>query len=77
MGIENATIRLRHYKRWSKSLFTGYVRHFLALKVQASGWPAECQTPEQKAHFLEMYQSIGVKIDPEKMQKNPGLRFIA
>jgi hypothetical protein len=75
--IENATICLRHYKQWSKNLFTGYVRHFLALKVQASGWPPECRTEEQKAKFLEMYAAIGVKIDPAKVEKNPGLRFIA
>lgn len=53
------------------------MNHFLALKVQASGWPDECQTDEQKAQFLEMYKSTGVKIDPEKMHKNSGLRFIA
>ena len=75
--MKNATICLRHYKKWSKNLFTGYVRHFLALKVQASGWPPDCMTDEQRAQFLRMYAAIGVKIDPSKVQKNPGLRFIA
>jgi hypothetical protein len=58
-------------------LFTDYVRHFLLLKVQASGFPANVQSEEEKQQFLQEYKDMGVFIDPEKMQYNPGLRFIS
>ncbi|KAL3084051.1 hypothetical protein niasHT_033771 [Heterodera trifolii] len=43
-----------HYDRWASkeagnSLFAGYVDTMLRLKVEASGWPADCQTVEQRA----------------------------
>jgi hypothetical protein len=58
-------------------LFTDYVRHFLLLKVQASGFPANVQSEEEKQQFLQEYKDMGIIIDPEKMQYNPGLRFIS
>jgi hypothetical protein len=49
----------------------------LRLKVQASDFPANVQTDEEKQQFLQQYKDMGIIIDPTKMQFNPGLRFIA
>ncbi|KAK3925255.1 putative DNA polymerase [Frankliniella fusca] len=59
-------------------LFSAYVRCFMALKIQASGWPSDCETEEQKAKFVEdTLQHDGVTLDPTKMIKNPALRTLA
>ncbi|KAK3915370.1 GTPase Der [Frankliniella fusca] len=34
-------------------LLSAYVRRFMALKIQASGWPPECDTEEKQAKFVE------------------------
>ncbi|KAK3926026.1 FERM and PDZ domain-containing protein 2, partial [Frankliniella fusca] len=34
-------------------LLSAYVRRFMALKIQASGWPTDCDTEEKKAQFVE------------------------
>jgi hypothetical protein len=71
-------IYFRHYTQWSSNLFSDYVRHFLRLKVQASGFPDDIQTPEQQEQFLWQYKHLlGINIEPAKMQYNPGLRFIS
>lgn len=48
------------------------------VKVEASGFPPEVQTIDQKRAFAEIYKVYyGIEIDLERVQKNPGLRFIA
>jgi hypothetical protein len=66
----------RHYTQWSNSLFADYVRHFLRLKIEASGFPASVLTEEQKQQFVSAYKAMGVDIDPANVRYNPGLRFI-
>ncbi|XP_052131334.1 uncharacterized protein LOC127751597 [Frankliniella occidentalis] len=59
-------------------LLSAYVRCFMALKIQASGWPVDCDTDELKAKFVEdTLKHDGVIIDPAKMIKNPALRTLA
>ncbi|KAL3091113.1 hypothetical protein niasHS_004905 [Heterodera schachtii] len=53
-----------HYDRWASkeagnSLFAGYVDTMLRLKVEASGWPADCQTVEQRARYVARYADRG------------------
>jgi hypothetical protein len=58
-------------------LFSAYVRCVLAIKIQASGWPAECDTAEKKQRYIdEVKKHDGITIDPNKVAKNPGLRTI-
>lgn len=59
-------------------LFSGYVRCFMALKIQASGWPEDCDSPEKKKCFIEdVENNDGIIIDPTKMLKNPALRTLS
>jgi hypothetical protein len=59
-------------------LFDEYVNTFLKIKQQASGWPRQDMTEEEKEHYIKQYeQKEGVKLDPSQIQKNPGLRSLA
>ncbi|KAL3085495.1 hypothetical protein niasHS_008203 [Heterodera schachtii] len=69
-----------HYERWASlemgnSLFAGYVDTMLRLKVEASGWPADCQTAEQRTRFVARYaDQEGIRLEAGRVQPNPGLR---
>ena len=59
-------------------LLSAYVRRFMALKIQASGWPEDCKTQEQKQKFMDDVKKYdGIIIDQTKMEKNPALRTLA
>ncbi|KAK3916521.1 putative DNA polymerase [Frankliniella fusca] len=59
-------------------LLSAYVRCFMALKIQASGWPADCESQEQKDKYVaDTLKYDGVVLDPAKMVKNPALRTLA
>ena len=59
-------------------LLSAYIRCFMALKIQASGWPPECDTPEKKQKFVDDVKKYdGIVIDPLKMEHNPALRTLA
>ena len=59
-------------------LLSAYVRCFMALKIQASGWPEDCKTEEQRKQFVaDVLKYDGIVIDPLKMEKNPALRTLA
>uniref|UniRef100_A0AC35F337 DNA-directed DNA polymerase n=1 Tax=Panagrolaimus sp. PS1159 TaxID=55785 RepID=A0AC35F337_9BILA len=68
------------YPRWSgvngePELFDKYVNSALKLKVEASGWPFEGE--EARKEFVDEYhKKEGVRIDPSKVEKNPGKRSI-
>lgn len=72
-----------HYDRWASleagnSLFAGYVDTMLRLKVEASGWPADCQTVEQRARYVARYADReGIRLEAGRVQPNPGLRAVA
>lgn len=62
----------------SGGLFSGYVNLFLKFKQEASGFPAECQTDEQKMEYIARYlQHEGIHLDYDQIRKNPGLRSLA
>ena len=51
-----------------------YMNYFL----QASGFPAECDTDEKKAQYIADYAAKEViELDPRQIAKNPGLRALA
>ncbi|XP_052125924.1 uncharacterized protein LOC127749915 [Frankliniella occidentalis] len=59
-------------------LLSAYVRCFMALKIQASGWPENCDTPEaQQKYVEEILKCEGITIDPNKMEYNPALRQLS
>ncbi|KAH7710231.1 hypothetical protein AAVH_22472 [Aphelenchoides avenae] len=50
----------------------------MALKLQATGWPDDCVTPEQQAEFIRQNEErYGIKLDPAKMIKNSLLCILA
>ena len=55
-----------------------YVNTFLKIKQEASGYPKDCVTEEQKQAYIEdYYDHEGIHLDPEKINYNPGLRSLA
>lgn len=67
-----------YFSRSSTELFADYVNTFLKIKQEASGYPKDCTTEEQKQRYVEEYlEHEGIHLDPDKMEYNPGLRALA
>lgn len=75
-----------HYDKWEQidnndptsGLFTEYINAFLKTKQEASGWPSDVITAEQKKAYIDEYlHHEGVQLDEKKIQKNPGLRSLS
>ena len=59
-------------------LFKDYVNTFLKIKQEANGYPKHCVTDEQKQCYIdEYYEHEGIRLDPNKIEYNPGLRALA
>ena len=64
--------------RPNSGLFTNYVNTFLKLKQQASGFPSNITTEEEKDEYIQMYlENEGILLDKELIRKNPGIRSIS
>ena len=71
-------IEVWHFPQRSSELFTGYIDTCLKIKQEVSGWPSWCQTEAQKSQYIREYdQKEGIKLNYEKIKKNPGLRSLA
>lgn len=79
---------VHHYEKWAHvkgkgeeaPLFADYINAFLKMKLEASGWPKNCKTDQDKTKFLEQCKrQDGIELDPEELDKglNPALRQIA
>ena len=67
-----------HWEETSNQLFSPYVNLFLKTKQEASGYPKHCVTDEQKQRYIdEYYEHEGIRLDPNKIKYNSGLRFLA
>ena len=67
-----------HWEETTDELFKEYVDMFLKIKQEASGYPKDCVTDEQKQRYVEeYYQHEGIRLDPRKIEYNPGLRYLA
>ena len=56
----------------------GLRRYVLKIKQEANGYPKTCVTDEQKQHYIdEYYEREGIRLDPNKIEYNPGLRALA
>jgi hypothetical protein len=71
---------------WDRNLFKGYIRKFLKIKYEASGWPEECLDKEateevrdeRKNKFVDEAKSkYGIVLEANEMKPNPGLRYLA
>ncbi|XP_044591938.1 uncharacterized protein LOC123270042 [Cotesia glomerata] len=62
----------------NKGLFVEYINTFLKIKQEASGWPSHCVDSKSRQEYIETYEAReGIKLDSEKIEKNPGLRSLA
>jgi len=44
-----------HFKKRQKGLFADYVNTWLKIKQESAGYPAWCNTPEDKARYVDQY----------------------
>ncbi|KAK3745079.1 hypothetical protein QZH41_002614 [Actinostola sp. cb2023] len=62
----------------STTIFRDYLRENLRLKLEASGWPEQCTTEEERMAFLaEVLYHQGIALNPENIKKNEGKRTVA
>ena len=67
-----------HYPTQTDELFKEYVNTFLKIKQEASGYPKECVTDDQKQRYIDdYYEHEGIRLDPNNIKYNPGLRSLA
>jgi hypothetical protein len=59
-------------------IFTEYINTALKAKQEASGYPSYVVTEEDKDNYIKTYYNIeGIKLDKNKIKKNPGMRTLA
>jgi hypothetical protein len=66
-----------HWDEWSDNLFSGYIREFYKIKEQASGWKGPKTDAEKDAYIQEILDKTGVLLEKDKIEDNPGLRYVA
>lgn len=67
-----------HFPRSHVGLFKDYVNAWLKIKEETSGWPRADMTETEKQQYLGDYERReGIRLDHDKMEKNPGLRALA
>lgn len=77
--------RVYTFPRWEKDLFKSYVRKFMKLKIEATGWPKyidDMQGGDEKECAKETFirengDRYGISIDAKNMIENPAKRQIA
>ena len=65
-----------NYMCKKRGLFADYIKTFQKGKQEAAGWPKDCNTVEEKAHYLRKYLEVeGVQLEASKIgdKKNPTL----
>ena len=80
MGYQVVNIHeVWHFEEKSNELFRSYVDTWLKIKMEASGWPESVGEDEEKRrqYVEDVYQKEGIRLDPEKIEYNPGLRALA
>ena len=61
-----------------RGLFAPYVNKFLKAKQEASGWPSDVETDEQKAKYVSEYEMHeGIQLEQDKIKINPGRKAVA
>ena len=67
-----------HFEETCEGLFADYVNTWLKIKQEASGWPKENMTEEEKQCYIEQYfLHEGIQLEYHKIEYNPGLRTLA
>jgi hypothetical protein len=64
-----------HYKEFSNKVFRDYISQFMSMKIHASGFEPELDTPEKRERYIqECNDQFGIIVDEEKMDPNPAKR---
>jgi len=59
-------------------LFAGYVNRFLKLKQESSGYPSWVESEGDRVRYVKEYAAReGIQLTPDKIAKNPGMRYIS
>jgi len=67
-----------HFKERKAGLFKDYVNTWLKIKTEASGWPKDCTTEENKQEYICKFAvRESIQLDYHKIEKNPGLKATA
>ena len=74
-----------HYEKYfegSKSnpnhYFNGYVNTFLKMKLEATGYPPQYQTPVEKQNYVdEIFERENIRLDPKNVAKNIPMKTIS
>ena len=67
-----------HFEETCEGLFEDYVNTWLKIKQEASGWPKDPMTEEEKQSYIHDYfEHEGIQLDYNKIEYNPGLRTLA
>lgn len=78
MGYEILEIHEMWVYKTEVGLFASFINKFLKIKQEASGWPTECQTQDDRDRYIENYfEREGIQLDSDRITKNPGLRSLA
>ena len=66
------------FEKSEGGLFAEYVDAWLKIKTEASGWPSDCDTEEEKDDFIERFEKQeGIRLEKEQVKPNPGLKETA
>ena len=67
-----------HFPQKSDALFKEYIDTFAKIKLEASGYPKNCVTGEQKQWYVnDILENQGIQLGPTKIHYNPELRALA
>ena len=67
-----------HFPQKSDMLFKEYIDTFAKIKLEASEYPKDCFTDEQKQWYVnDILENQSIQLDPDKISYNPGLRALA
>ena len=67
-----------HFPPKTNKLFKEYIDTFAKIKLEASDYPKNCVTEEQKQWYVnDIFENQGIQLDPTKISYNPGLRALA
>ena len=68
-----------HFSQRTNVMFKTYVNTFLKMKQEASGWPSWVGNDvDKQTEYLTTYElKEGIRLDPSKIEKNPGKRSLA
>ena len=67
-----------HFPQKTDTLFKEYIDTFGKIELEASRYPKNCATDEQKHWYVnDIFENQGIPLDPAIISYNPGLRALA